>query len=153
MRLIGRRPLKRGRGGGRRNLTCSGERGVKGLVDVDEFEYKMVIVVRTDLELGKGKMAAQVAHAAVTASYTAWRRKRDLFKRWYEEGQRKVVLKVRSLQELMEIKETAESLGLITALIKDAGLTQIPPGTVTALGIGPEKEEVLDRITGHLKLL
>ncbi|RLA77410.1 MAG: peptidyl-tRNA hydrolase [Deltaproteobacteria bacterium] len=113
----------------------------------------MVIVVRTDLDLGKGKMAAQVAHAAVTASYTAWRRKRDLFKRWYDEGQRKVVLKVRSLQELMEIKETAESLGLITALIKDAGLTQIPPGTVTALGIGPEKEEVLDRITGHLKLL
>ncbi|HDD60639.1 MAG: peptidyl-tRNA hydrolase [Thermoplasmata archaeon] len=117
------------------------------------MEYKMVIVVRSDLDMGKGKMAAQVAHAAVSAAYSAWTRRRELFKRWYAEGQRKVVVKVPSLKELLQIKKEAEEGGIITALVTDAGLTQLPPGTVTALGIGPEREGIIDDITGHLKLL
>lgn len=117
------------------------------------MEYKMVIVVRTDLDMGKGKMAAQVAHAAVSAAYTAWRSKGELFRRWFAEGQRKVVVKVSSLSELLQIKREAEAAGVVTALVTDAGLTQLPPGTVTALGIGPDKEGLIDSITGHLKLL
>jgi PTH2 family peptidyl-tRNA hydrolase len=73
--------------------------------------------------------------------------------RWYNEGQKKVALKVPTLKELYELKSIAEARGLVTALVVDAGLTEVPPGTVTALGIGPEREEELDKVTSDLKLL
>ena len=99
-------------------------------------EYKQCIVTRDDLKLSKGKFAVQVAHAALSAA-----------------GQKKIVLKVPSIKELYELKEKARREGLPTALIQDAGLTEIPPGTVTVLGIGPAKEELIDKITKDLKLV
>jgi PTH2 family peptidyl-tRNA hydrolase len=114
------------------------------------FEYKQCIVVRTDIRLSPGKLAAQVAHAAISACEYAEPRVR---KAWLNEGQKKVVLKVQTLDELFELKEEARRVDLPAALITDAGLTEVPPGTITALGIGPAKSEELDKITGHLPLL
>lgn len=117
------------------------------------MEYKLVIVVRDDLTISKGKLAAQVAHAAVECAIKAQDRIPDIFRGWYREGQKKVVLKVKNEKELFLLKEKAESIGFVTALITDAGLTEVPPGTVTCLGIGPDKEDFLDRITSSLPLL
>ena len=113
-------------------------------------EYKQCIVMRTDLKLSPGKLAVQVAHAAVSAADWADKKERD---RWKADGQKKVVLKAANLQELYELKEKARREGLPTALITDAGRTEIAPGTVTVLGIGPADEEKIDRVTGHLKML
>lgn len=111
---------------------------------------KQVIVVRKDLKMGPGKISAQCSHASVEAFALSRKEKAD---KWREEGMKKVVLKVNSLQELFDIKEIAKKNKLKFALIKDAGRTQIEKGTITCLGIGPEEDEVLDKITGDLKLL
>ncbi|MCJ7775563.1 MAG: peptidyl-tRNA hydrolase Pth2 [Desulfobulbaceae bacterium] len=113
-------------------------------------EYKQCIVTRDDLKLTKGKLAVQVAHAAVTASDFADKKERES---WIRDGQKKVVLKVATLNDLFLIKEMARREGLSTALITDAGLTQIAPGTITVLGIGPAPVEKLDKVVSKLKLL
>ena len=113
-------------------------------------EYKQCIVTRDDLKLTKGKLAVQVAHAALTASDFADKKERES---WIRDGQKKVVLKVATLNDLFLIKEIARREGLSTALITDAGLTQIAPGTITVLGIGPAPVEKLDKVVGKLKLL
>ncbi|HOE52731.1 MAG TPA: peptidyl-tRNA hydrolase Pth2 [Methanomassiliicoccales archaeon] len=118
-----------------------------------EFELKMVIVVRKDLKLSPGKMAAQVAHAAVNCALASKKRRPINFDRWYSEGQKKVVLKAQDLNELIQIKQAAEDAGLVTSLITDAGLTELPPNTTTCLGIGPAPNAEMDRITGHLGLM
>jgi len=115
-------------------------------------EFKMVIAVREDIKLGPGKMAAQVAHAAVNCAFSAKKNYKKLFNGWYDEGQKKVVVKVKSLNELRELQFQARDAGLPNSLITDAGHTQLPPGTVTCLGIGPGPEEAIDKITGDLKL-
>ncbi|HNZ87350.1 MAG TPA: peptidyl-tRNA hydrolase Pth2 [Methanofastidiosum sp.] len=119
----------------------------------NNFKYKQVVVVREDLKLSKGKLSAQVAHAAVSCAIKAEKNKNKYFSDWFSEGQKKVVLKVNDLESLLKIFNEAKSVGLITELIKDAGLTEIPPGTITVLGIGPAPEEEIDRVVGNLKLL
>ncbi len=118
-----------------------------------EFKYKLVVAVRRDLKLSPGKLAVQVAHAAVSCAITAKRKKRIWFKEWIREGQKKVVVKVPSKEDLFLIKDRAELRGLTTNIIQDAGLTEIPPGTVTCMGIGPGPSAEVDRITGSLPLL
>lgn len=110
---------------------------------------KQAIVVRTDLKMGKGKASVQVAHASVAVLEKV---DKGLVRQWKEEGMKKIVLKVSGKRELLELFETAKR-SLPAALIKDAGLTQIELGEPTCVGIGPAKEEELDRITGSLKLL
>jgi len=117
------------------------------------FKYKQVLIVRSDLKLSKGKLAVQVAHGAVTAAFRAYKEKSEWFKAWFNEGQKKVVVKVEGERELFELKAEAEKLGLPTSLIRDAGLTEIPPGTITCLAIGPGPNEIVDKITGNLKLV
>jgi peptidyl-tRNA hydrolase, PTH2 family len=112
------------------------------------MDLKQVIVVRNDLEMGKGKIAAQVAHAAVSAADKS-RYKAD----WVRQGQQKAVVKVTGEKELLKILGEARDVGLATALIEDAGHTQIEPGTKTCVGIGPAPEDEIDKITGKLKLL
>jgi len=114
------------------------------------FLYKQCLIVRNDLKMSCGKRCAQAAHASVGAFEHA---EKTLKKAWMSEGQKKVVLKADDERTLHELKVIAEHAGISTSLIQDAGLTEIPPGTITALGLGPAKAEDLDRITGDLSLL
>lgn len=114
---------------------------------------KQVIVVRSDLKMGKGKVAAQAAHASLSAAEAAQQKRPSWFARWKEEGQAKVVLKVESEDSLRDLFLKAKRAGLPAVLIEDRGLTQVDPGTVTCLGIGPAPEADMDEITGKLKLL
>jgi PTH2 family peptidyl-tRNA hydrolase len=120
---------------------------------LSEFRYKQVIIFRSDLKLSKGKAATQAGHAAVSAAEEARKHRRQWFKDWFDEGQRKIVVKVKTEKELHEFETQAEELGLPHALIVDRGLTEVPPGTVTCLGIGPAPAEKVDRLTGKLPLL
>lgn len=103
--------------------------------------------------MGKGKIAAQCSHAAVGAFEKAQKRDPEGLKKWQYTGQAKVALKTDSLDEIKQISENAKKLGLITSLIRDAGRTQIAPNSITVLGIGPAPKDVIDKVTGHLKLL
>jgi len=118
-----------------------------------EFKNKLVIVVRTDLKLSPGKLAVQVAHASVSCALEAKRSKERWFKEWYNEGQKKVVLKVKDIDSLIALKSHASSIGLTSHLVQDAGLTEVDPGTITCLGIGPAPTPEMDKVTGSLPLL
>jgi PTH2 family peptidyl-tRNA hydrolase len=115
--------------------------------------YKQSIVVRNDLRMKKGKIAAQVAHAALINAEETRKKKPELFKKWWEEGQKKVVLKVESLDELLNLVEDAKKMDILYTIIEDSGLTQIPSGTITCAAFGPDKEDKIERVTGKLKLL
>ena len=115
-------------------------------------EYKQVIVVRTDIKMSPGKLAAQVAHASVTAAFNAYRDKPEWFRKWWGMGQKKVVLKGGGERELLEIADKARCEGLPVAVIRDAGHTELEPGTLTAVAIGPAPSSLIDKITGRLKL-
>lgn len=117
------------------------------------MDFKQVIVVRKDLGMGTGKIAAQVAHAAVMGAERARQRHPDWFYEWFEGGQAKVVVKVQGMDELMEVRRLAESLRLPVVQVEDRGLTQIPAGTTTCIGIGPAPSDLVDRATSSLKLL
>ena len=117
-----------------------------------EPRYKQVLIVRADLGMGKGKIAAQAAHAAVDAMGKTLESHPEWVQEWRESGQMKVVVKVNSARELGEWKKKLEKLFPV-ALIRDAGHTQIKPGTITVLGIGPALESELDKYTDDLKLL
>jgi len=125
----------------------------KGCETASEFRYKQVIVFRSDLKLSKGKAAVQAGHAAVSAEEEARKHHKKWFEEWYGEGQRKIAVKVKNEKEMQELETQARELGLPSALIVDRGLTEIPPGTVTCLGIGPAPAEKVDKITGRLPLL
>ncbi|BAI61241.1 peptidyl-tRNA hydrolase [Methanocella paludicola SANAE] len=113
-------------------------------------EYKQCILVRDDLKLPKGKMAVQVAHASLAAYEWA---KPSVQEAWKREGMKKIVLKVDKVEDLFRYKEEARKMDIPTALIQDAGLTTVPPGTITALGMGPADAIILNKIVGHLKLM
>jgi len=113
-------------------------------------KYKLAILIRQDLKLPKGKLAVQVAHAAVEA---ALRCNKKILHAWLKQGAKKVVLKVKDEKELMKYKDLAKKKRLKSVLIKDAGLTVVPPGTITCLAIGPAQEKRIDEVTGELKLI
>jgi PTH2 family peptidyl-tRNA hydrolase len=115
------------------------------------LQYKQAIVVRTDLKMGKGKIAAQVAHASLSSLENV--KERRWIDEWREEGQPKIVLKVRDEEELLNVYKEALKAGLPCSLIQDRGLTQLEPGTYTCVGIGPAPSEMVDKVTGRLKLL
>jgi PTH2 family peptidyl-tRNA hydrolase len=114
---------------------------------------KQAIVIRADLEMGKGKIAAQASHASVEGYIETAFKEPEKSEEWWRAGQKKIVLKVKSEKELKELFLKAKAKGLIAIIIKDAGHTQIKAGTNTALCIGPDDEKKIDLITGNLKLL
>ncbi len=117
------------------------------------MELKQVIIVRKDLKLPKGKLCVQIAHAAVSAYIETKKRKPEWANEWLNQGQKKIVVKVGSLVELEKRKKIAEELGLPAVLIADAGLTVLEPGTITCLGVGPAPSDIIDKVSGDLKLL
>lgn len=117
------------------------------------MEVKQVIVARTDLGMGKGKLAAQAAHASLAGVEESMRGHKDWYDEWDGQGQATVVVKVAGEEELMELMKRAKTMGLPSAIVRDRGLTQVEPGTVTCLAIGPAPASEIDKITGQLKLL
>jgi len=113
---------------------------------------KQVIVVRKDLDLGKGKLCAQVAHASLEAYKLTKAKRPSWVKGWELEGCKKIVVKVENLEELLKLYENM-SKEVPCVLIRDAGHTQVPPGTVTCMGAGPAPDGLLDKYTKSLKLL
>ncbi|SPO05781.1 related to PTH2 - Aminoacyl-tRNA hydrolase [Cephalotrichum gorgonifer] len=130
------------------------------IVDSDE-ECKLVLVVRTDLGMTKGKIAAQAGHATLACfkelSRAAQRNPNSaearILRRWERRGQKKVAVQIKSEDELTELMGIARSLGVTAEVIADAGRTQIDPGSLTVLGVGPAPESLINQVTGHLKLL
>jgi PTH2 family peptidyl-tRNA hydrolase len=115
--------------------------------------YTQVLVVRNDLKMGKGKIAAQAAHASIAAFLKSQERKwGNEYQEWLNEGMQKIVVKVDSEKELLHLFEQVKNK-FPTALITDAGHTQVSPNTKTCIGIGPSNENDLKKYTGHLKLL
>lgn len=114
---------------------------------------KQVIVVRKDLTMRKGKMACQVAHAAVMSLVNNPPEYNPRMKLWLETGMAKIVVSCENIDELFQIISKAKEMNVITSLIKDAGLTEVPSGTPTCCAIGPDEDHIIDEITGDLKLL
>lgn len=118
------------------------------------LKYKLAIVIRTDLKMDKGKMCAQAAHAAVDcALYASHNRENEVVGAWKIEGQRKIVLKVDSEKAIQDIAERALNDHIYVSVIRDFGLTQVPHGTLTCIGIGPHLNEKIDKYVYELKLL
>lgn len=111
---------------------------------------KQVILVNESLNLPRGKLAAQVAHASVAsflAASTADQRG------WLQLGMPKVVLAVANEEDLMQFYQYAMEANLPAHLVKDAGRTVVASGTMTCVGIGPATNANIDRVTGDLKLV
>ncbi len=114
------------------------------------FYMKQVIIVRQDLKMDKGKCAAQCAHASVDSVLLSSRKTIDL---WKADGMKKVVLKVKSVRELMDYKKKAQKKGLVVAIIKDAARTFFKKPTITCMALGPDDEDKIDSVTKDLKML
>lgn len=85
-------------------------------------------------------------------AYSTARKHKGILKKWMDCGQRKVVLRVDSEQELLDLVKNAKQSGLISVVVQDAGRTQVASGTRTVGGIGPARGDLIDKVTGHLKL-
>jgi PTH2 family peptidyl-tRNA hydrolase len=116
-------------------------------------DYKQVILLRTDLKMGTGKKCVQSCHASLSAADLVRVRNKAVWKKWKDLGQKKVILKVNNLEELHHFIVELEKEKITYFVVQDAGLTQLPPGTTTAIGIGPIISDQIDKITGDLKLL
>ena len=116
-------------------------------------ERKMALVLRGELRLSAGKAAVQAAHAAVMLVEQARRREEEGLAEWLAQGQKKIALSVRTLDEMIELERRARARGIGVVWVDDAGFTEVPPGTRTCLGLGPALASELDSITGTLPLL
>tara|TARA_Y100001934_G_C11578921_1_gene417978 strand:- start:39 stop:458 length:420 start_codon:yes stop_codon:yes gene_type:complete len=114
---------------------------------------KMVFVINHALKMGKGKIGAQVGHAAVKATLQSGELRPELLDAWLSTGQKKVCVKANDVRQLEQIEQQAKHHQILTSKIHDAGHTQIPAGSYTVLALGPDEEEKLDALTGELKLL
>ncbi|EFX06235.1 mitochondrial peptidyl-tRNA hydrolase [Grosmannia clavigera kw1407] len=128
----------------------------KGQAESDE-ECKLVLVVRSDLGMTK----AQCGHATLACYKTLQRQAANdpkspaarLLQRWERHGQAKIALQDKGEDALLALMGTAHSLGITSEVIVDAGRTQIESGSMTVLGVGPAPKSLVDKVTGHLKLL
>lgn len=115
------------------------------------MQTKLILVVRADLGMGRGKIAAQAAHAAVAATLAGIRS--PDFVAWLRDGQPKVVLRADSEEHLQAIAGQALEAGLPVQVVHDAGRTQVAEGTPTCCAIGPAPDGQIDAVTGELSLL
>jgi PTH2 family peptidyl-tRNA hydrolase len=113
----------------------------------------MVLVVRGELRLTAGKAAVQAAHAAVLLALEAEKRTPEAFRAWSAGGQKKIAVIASTLDDLEGLARKARGLGIPSVMVEDAGLTEVPPGTKTCLGLGPAASAEVDAVTGGLPLL
>lgn len=116
----------------------------------EEKEIKQVIIVRKDLNMSKGKIAAQCCHACLNAYEKSDAAIRKI---WKKQGEKKIILAINNLEELLRMKSEAERLKIPSFLVIDAGKTELNEGTITCLALGPDYSEKIDKITGRLKTL
>lgn len=121
-------------------------------VDTEEIMYSMTLVIRKDLDMRAGKVAAQCTHASLGACYKKLDSKKvKAFLKEFK-GRRVVTLRVNNLAELEAMERKAREAGINTYIQVDAGLTQVPADTATVLAIGPDDPEKIYEITENLKL-
>jgi len=121
---------------------------------MDLERYKQAIVIRTDLNMKVGKKCAQACHASLSAAEVSRSKDMTIYREWKRlSGQRKIVLKIDSEEAIRRLYQDVTDAGIAAYLVEDAGLTQLEPGTITALGIGPDKSENIDKFCEKLKLL
>jgi PTH2 family peptidyl-tRNA hydrolase len=123
-----------------------------GLYDMN-FRHKQIVILRNDLTMSVGKTVVQACHAAVSGSEEARKKFPEWWRAWIKEGQCKIALKVESKEELLKLEEEAEALNLPLKLVRDMGLTEVAPETITCLAIGPAPSVLIDKITGRLPTL
>lgn len=160
-------------------LNAKKQREILKRAEEEEEECKMVLCVRNDLGMGKGKIAAQCCHAALGAyrrareaitaveaerrmggipggtnpKMEAHRRIAKWLERWEEGGEAKIVVKLPDAEAGMDIVKAAMMQDLNAYCVHDAGRTQVPRGSMTAVAVGPAPASRVDNVTGHLKLL
>lgn len=125
-------------------------RAIKSANDIRKGNFKQVIVVNKSLGMSQGKLAAQVAHASILSLFEA---PESIAAGWLDNSYPKIVLQVESTQDLLDLQEKANELNLPSALVIDEGRTELSNGSITCLGIGPSTKEVIDEVTGDLRLL
>jgi PTH2 family peptidyl-tRNA hydrolase len=126
----------------RRNKTIHRKQIVMGC--------KLVLVVRKDLNMGVGKIASQCSHASVMAYQKS---SNLMLLKWSLSGHKKVVVECPDEKTLFDIRDKAKELRIMTNIVRDAGLTQVGPNTATVIAVGPAKEDLINQVTGHLRLL
>ncbi|XP_058464496.1 peptidyl-tRNA hydrolase 2, mitochondrial [Malaya genurostris] len=114
---------------------------------------KMVLVVRSDLGLSKGKIASQCAHAAIMCYIRSTNVNEAKLQNWLLQGQPKIVVKIENLSEFEKLAALARQKSVVAEIVRDAGRTQVQSGTETVLGLGPDVSELMDPLVEHLKLL
>ena len=113
----------------------------------------MVLVTRKDLKLSKGKLAAQCSHAAVECALKAKRECPKKLDAWRENGARKIVVEASNLDALKRVFGEAQAAGIVSYMVRDAGHTEIPSGTITVVGLGPDSRDLIDSLTGTFRLV
>lgn len=151
------KPVPKTGTGSRKSILLSATHQQKQLAkaanNTSDEELKMVLIVRQDLRMGAGKIASQCAHAATGMYSELMQCRRQLLRQWEICGQPKIVLTCKNQNEMNRLKETADSIGLPTFVVADAGRTQVSAGSKTVLAIGPGSKASIDSITGRLRLL
>lgn len=113
----------------------------------------MVLVTRKDLTLSRGKLAAQCGHAAVECALKAKRETPRKLENWRTNGARKIVVEAPSLDTLKRLFGAAQAADIVAYMVRDAGHTEIPSGTITVVGLGPDTRDKIDTLTGGFSLV
>lgn len=112
-------------------------------------KFKQVIILREDIEMSKGKQISQACHASLEAYKKS---DKDSISKWESTGSKKIVLSSGN-QKMEDLYSRMERNDIPAYLVKDAGKTEVKPGTITAIGAGPTKESKINEITGELQLI
>ena len=113
--------------------------------------YKLALIVRSDINMSKGKTIAQTGHAVVDATIKAYTSTTIFFK-WQSSGETIIAVKANE-KTLHTVIKIAERKGIHCGLVCDAGKTEVAPDTITVGYVGPDTEDKIDKLIGQLKLL
>ena len=116
-------------------------------------EVEMVLVVNTELGMGKGKVAAQCGHAAVACFKAGLMEEPQLVAAWERTGQTKVVVRGGGEESLLAVSLAGRQAGMVVAEVRDAGRSQVEASSLTVIGLGPANNLLIDKVAGKLKLL